>query len=241
MPELETIRAQDLDGATFSEIIDVRSPGEFAEDHLPGAINLPVLAASQAHGLPRVLLFSDLADGSSHCIMPDYSNGVIEAVSHLVNKGRKRIAMVTAGAERFSTGRWLTAYRAALNAYGLDARPDWMVQAGYAERDGANAMRELWALDKRPDAVLFASDFMARGALVAAHETGLTVPDDVAIVGAGPVLEEGGWTVPLATIDLGLFDMGRLARQLIEAVIDGRTDSPLRQSVTARFREGQTA
>jgi len=43
MPELETIKASELDGATFSEIIDVRSPSEFAEDHLPGAANLPVL------------------------------------------------------------------------------------------------------------------------------------------------------------------------------------------------------
>ena len=43
MPELEPIAADQLDGTTFSEIIDVRSPAEFAEDHLPGAINLPVL------------------------------------------------------------------------------------------------------------------------------------------------------------------------------------------------------
>lgn len=43
MPELELITADQLDGLTFSEIIDVRSPSEFAEDHLPGAINLPVL------------------------------------------------------------------------------------------------------------------------------------------------------------------------------------------------------
>jgi hypothetical protein len=55
------------------------------------------------------------------------------------------------------------------------------------------------------------------------------------------VLEDGGWTVPLATIDLGLFDMGRLARQYIEAVIDGRSNSPLRQSVISHFREGRTA
>jgi tRNA 2-selenouridine synthase len=30
-------------GETYSEIIDVRSESEFAEDHMPGAINLPVL------------------------------------------------------------------------------------------------------------------------------------------------------------------------------------------------------
>ena len=38
-----------LDFSVFSEIIDVRSPGEFAEDHLPGAINLPVLGDDERH------------------------------------------------------------------------------------------------------------------------------------------------------------------------------------------------
>ena len=32
---------------TFDEVIDVRSPGEFAEDHIPGAINLPVLSNAE--------------------------------------------------------------------------------------------------------------------------------------------------------------------------------------------------
>ncbi len=31
----------------FDEVIDVRSPGEFAEDHIPGAINLPVLSDAE--------------------------------------------------------------------------------------------------------------------------------------------------------------------------------------------------
>jgi tRNA 2-selenouridine synthase len=30
-----------------TEIIDVRSPAEFSEDHIPGAINLPVLGNKQ--------------------------------------------------------------------------------------------------------------------------------------------------------------------------------------------------
>lgn len=37
-------RLSDLAGHGFDEIIDVRSPGEFAEDHLPGAVSLPVLS-----------------------------------------------------------------------------------------------------------------------------------------------------------------------------------------------------
>ena len=46
MKHVETITLPyDLD--EFSEIIDVRAPEEFAEDHLPGAVNLPVLNDDQ--------------------------------------------------------------------------------------------------------------------------------------------------------------------------------------------------
>jgi tRNA 2-selenouridine synthase len=48
MPSIETIDAADAaTRARFDMIIDVRSPAEFVEDHLPGAVNLPVLDNAQ--------------------------------------------------------------------------------------------------------------------------------------------------------------------------------------------------
>ena len=41
----QLVRYADL--AAFDEIIDVRTPAEFAEDHAPGAINCPVLDDAQ--------------------------------------------------------------------------------------------------------------------------------------------------------------------------------------------------
>lgn len=207
---------------------------------LMSPINLALLAQSQRVRLPTVLLFGDLADGFSNCILPDYASGVVETVAHLVQTGRQRIALVTANAERFSTGRWIEAYRAAIKAHRLPLHADWIIQAGYSERDGAQATRELLALTPRPDAILFASDFMARGALLAAHEAALSIPGELAIIGAGPTLDDGGWTVPLSTIDLGLYDMGRLARQCIDAARDGRSQGPSRHAVNSRLRHGST-
>lgn len=45
--DLTLSRAADPALAGFDDIIDVRAPAEFAEDHLPGAINLPVLSDSE--------------------------------------------------------------------------------------------------------------------------------------------------------------------------------------------------
>lgn len=204
-------------------------------------INLALLARCQQQSLPTVLLFSDVSDGFSHCVMPDYTRGVTEAVQHLARAGRRRLALVTAGPERFSTGRWIEAFQGAVIAHGLDFNRDMVLQSGYSERDGAEGMKALLNHAAPPDGVLFASDHMARGALLAAHEARIAVPSEIAIVGAGPTLEEGGWTVPLASINLGLKDMGRQAGQWIEAVLDDRAKGSSRQAVSTRFAAGATA
>jgi len=191
-------------------------------------------------GLPTVLLFSDVSDGYSHCVMPDYSNGVTETVSHLARSGRRRLALVTAGPERFSTGRWIEAFAAAVKAHGLELDRRRLLQAGYQERDGAEATRGLLREAEPPDAIVFASDFMARGGLVAALDAGVAVPDELAIVGAGPTLDPAGWPVSLASVDLNLEDMGRVAWRLI-AADDGRGGRATRHAVTSRFRKGDTA
>ncbi len=204
-------------------------------------VNLGLLALCQHHHLPTVLMFNDLSDGFSHCVTPNYTRGVMEAVQHLSSSGRKRVALVTAGDERFSTGRWIETYRAALQAFDLSFEPDWLVKADYTERAAADVTHELLSLAHPPDAILYASDIMARGGLLAAHASGVRVPEELAVVGAGPVLAESGWTVPLTTINLGLVEMGRRARQAIAASRREGFCEPLRQAVAANLQIGMTA
>src|SRR5579863_556202 len=48
MSDIQVITAADRQAlAPFDAIIDVRSPAEFAEDHVPGAVNLPVLSDAE--------------------------------------------------------------------------------------------------------------------------------------------------------------------------------------------------
>lgn len=203
---------------------------------LMSPLSVPLLAAAQAAKCPVVALFSDFVDGYSRCITVDYTSGMAEAVLHLVAQGRRHPALITAAAERFSTGRLVEAFNSAVTAAGLSPGP--IVHAGYQENHGYRAMRELLARADRPDAVLCASDFQARGALLAAHEAQVRVPQELAIIGAGQLLGPDGWPVPLTTIDLGLEQMGTLARQTLERCPD--EPPPLRQTVASKLVPGQT-
>lgn len=208
---------------------------------LMSPVNLALVALCQRQRVPYVLLYNDLADDSSRCVVVDYASGVIAAVRSLVEQGKKRIALVTAAKQRFSTGQMIDAYRTAFQLYGLTVRPEWIIHGGYAETQGYEATQQLLAMSPRPDAILFASDYQARGGLVALQKAKLAVPRDVAVVGAGKLLRDKEWPVALTSIDLHFDEVGLLAVQTLRDLIDGKDNTPLRQVVRSTLSRGETA
>jgi DNA-binding LacI/PurR family transcriptional regulator len=92
-----------------------------------------------------------------------------------------------------------------------------------------------------PNAILFASDYQARGGLIAAQEMGVYVPGDLSIIGTGNLLREREWPVPLSTIDLAFDDIGFTSMDLLYAMVNHEADVPMRRSVSSRFIPGKTS
>jgi len=162
-------------------------------------------------------------------------------VHYLYETGKRRIAMVTALESRFSTGLMTDAYHIALQIHKRSFNPDWLIPAGYEESQGYAAVKQLLAGDDRPDAILFASDFQARGGLIALQEAGLSVPKDVAVIGAGRMLRDKEWPVRLTTIDLHFEEVGLAAVGALVSLIDKSGDVPFRQVIASKLVAGETA
>jgi LacI family transcriptional regulator len=155
--------------------------------------------------------------------------GVRLLVDHLAAvHGLGRIGYVggleseTSGAER------LSGFRLAVAARGLDpdealVRPgDWSTEAG------ARETAALIALDRPPEAIVYADALMALGGLAELRDRGLRVPADVAIVSfddseAGPLLDP-----PLTALARRDRLIGDLAASLMLRVLDGETGGPVR-------------
>jgi len=120
------------------------------------------------------------SDGVSY-IDVDNINAAYNAVSHLILLGYRRIGMI-AGPTNTTVGiDRREGFVKALIERGQNFDESFFIEGDFTEESGYYAMKRL--LDVKPDAIFAASDIMAIGAMRAAREAGLSIPDDIAFVG----------------------------------------------------------
>jgi len=142
------------------------------------------------------------------------------ATRHLIDLGRRRIAHIGGRGLSPSNDR-LKGYRRALAAAGIDVPDSYVVTRDRFEESGDatgyQAMQELLALKERPDAVFCYNDLSAIGAMEAALQAGLRIPDDVAFVGCGNLRYARYLRIPLTSVDQASDRLGEAAaRRAVE-------------------------
>lgn len=141
------------------------------------------------------------------------------AVDHLVETGRRRIAMIGASLES-AEGSRRDGYLDGVRAHGLAWQPAWVrpVAANTGE-EGAAATAALLddvAPGERPDAIFCATDWLALGAIRELTMRGIRVPDDVAVVGFDDIAYGRVSTPTLSTIASARDEIARLAVESLE-------------------------
>jgi LacI family transcriptional regulator len=145
------------------------------------------------------------------------------ATLHLIERGRRRIAMLN-GPHDFGCNRdRLEGYKSALQKAGLQFDPKLVVDSDFKESGGASAMATLLAADPKLDAVFVANDVMAFGAMRALRSAGRRVPDDVAVVGFDDIPASAMTHPPLSTVRQPLYEMGRTAASMVMAAVRGES------------------
>ena len=134
-------------------------------------------------GLLVVLYDNDIPGLPVDRVFVDNRKASARAVSHLLDLGHERIAIIH-GSQHDSAGRErLSGYHDAFAAHGLTPDPALAVDGQWAEILGYERMRELLALDNPPTAVFSANYNMTLGVLAYLHEAGINIPRDLSLVG----------------------------------------------------------
>jgi DNA-binding LacI/PurR family transcriptional regulator len=202
------IREQQVDGLILSgprsddQILD-----ELAEEEFP----LILHGRLKGSGLPWVDV--------------DNQAGGYVATSHLIGLGHRRIGFISnaplsyAGAyERFA------GYRVALSEHDIPLDQELVRTAVFVPQSGYAAMAALLALPDRPTAVFAASDVVAMGAMGAVRAAGLSIPEDMAVVGFDDIFLAAHGCPPLTTVRVPAYGLGWTAADVLINLIEGDED-----------------
>jgi LacI family transcriptional regulator len=171
--------------------------------------------ALTASPLPCVGVDLDVQGPRSTWITSDNIGGAATAVRHLYETGRRRIATVTGPMQFRPAVERLLGYRRELGRLGLACPPEYTVEGDWFASGGAIGLRRLLALPEPPDGVFVAGDLMALGAVHAAADAGVRVPDDLGIVAFDDVAAAGYTRPRLTTIRQDTAAFGASAAALL--------------------------
>jgi LacI family transcriptional regulator len=194
-----------------------------------------------ADGLPIVVLNDEIEAPHIAVVTAEIQHGASLAVDHLVERGRTRVAMLIDHRARTPErpSRREAGYRASLERFGLPRDPELIVEVDNSIAGGRAGAEELLALQARPDAIFAYNDLIAIGALQHLVEQGLTVPDDLAVVGFDDIVMCDVVTPRLTSIRIDRDLLGRTAVEALRslATADGDPVEPRRLDVDLVVRE----
>ena len=223
-----TDRLEDKEHKILDLVLEGRADGLVITPlHLDAHDFMPILKS----GVPVVVqgpktMPTDIAGAPLDSIRIDDIAAARTAVSFLIGRGHTRIGMLAGQHNTPPQQQREKGYRDALDAHGIDFDPSIVLGGEFRENDAHQAMSALLELDNPPTAVFAASDLMAIGAIRAARDAGLAVPEDVAIVGFDDIPMARHVHPALTTIAQFEEDIGRRAAEMLFQRLS--TDLPLR-------------
>jgi LacI family transcriptional regulator len=147
--------------------------------------------------------------------------GAVLATNHLLSLGHRRIGFLGGRPDLESSRLREAGFRKALGDAGI-ALDDALVRVGGYKSDTAEApAHELLSRPDRPTAVFAANDLTAITTMEVARRLGLSVPEDLSVIGFDNVPESAMASPPLTTIAQPLQQMGAEALRLLVDLIDG--------------------
>lgn len=168
-------------------------------------------------GVPTVFLDVGIVSRFVSNIRIDYEGGIRQAVSHLLQLGHRRIAFISGPEKLKSANIRKQAFLRSLHEASLS--DDLIVEGNHAIDGGLEAMSTL--VERRPTAVLCSNDLTAIGAMRGIRRAGLSVPNDVSVVGFDDIQLSRFTDPPLTTVRLARAEIGVAAFQALVRTQNG--------------------
>lgn len=211
-----------------------------------GIVNMPVcrdgrhLEPAVAKKTPIVLIDRPIPSltGIADAVLIDNAAAAEQAIAHLLDHGHRQIGIVVGPAEVFTSQQRLNGYRRAFTGLGLPVSEENVLFSDYTLQGGYESMRRL-LLRKSCTAVFVTNYEMTLGAVIAANEMGLKIPEDLSLIGFDN-MDLSRITHPQLTIvTQPLEQIGiQAAKLLLDHLTGSGVIAPVTVSLSATLQQG---
>ena len=172
-------------------------------------------------GFP-VVIIDDQGVQVTPWVGTDNTTGAYTAVRHLISLGHRRIAHIAGPSEYLVSHDRYNGYQQALLEEGITPDPVLVLEGDFLAPSGHACAARFFELapEKRPTAIFAASDQMAYGVLAAAEDFGLSIPQDVALVGFDDDAPSVHTRPALTTVRQPYLEMGQRGIELLLSMLD---------------------
>ena len=174
------------------------------------------------------LVFVDVGPPVPHVgnIKIDYRRGIRQAVQHLAALRHERIAFVAGPHELKSAMARKSAFQDSLREIGMKVDPQLVVEGDHTLEGGMRALAHLAKLKAPPTAVMCSNDMTAIGVMREAYERGISVPQQLSVIGFDDVRMSRFMIPPLTTIQMSQTEIAKLAFKALITEVERDTPSP---------------
>ncbi|MFA1778811.1 catabolite control protein A [Bacillus velezensis] len=202
---LNTMLGKQVDGIVFMG-------GNITDEHVEEFKRSPV---------PIVLAASVEEQVETPSVAIDYEQAIYDAVKLFIDKGHRDIAFVSGPMqEPINRSKKLQGYKRALEEAAIPFNEQFVAEGDYTYDSGMEALQSLMGLDRKPTAILSATDEMALGIIHAAQDQGLSIPDDLDIIGFDNTRLSLMVRPQLSTVVQPTYDIGAVAMRLLTKLMN---------------------
>ncbi|WP_141432109.1 LacI family DNA-binding transcriptional regulator [Bacillus sp. 03113] len=171
----------------------------------------------EKHSIPVVYAAHvDKENDHISCINIDDFQAFYDGTKFLIDSGHRLIAMFSGPLSYFDSGYMrYKGYRQALADHGIDYQEKWFFEGEYDIQSGYKRGKELLKQKDKPTAICCVSDMVAIGAIRAAEELGLKVPEDISILGFDDIPIAEAYRPSLTTVRQPIVELGIQSAQML--------------------------
>lgn len=177
-------------------------------------------------GISCVTIWEKLEESDLNFVGFDNLKAAYSATDYLIKLGHRRIGLIVGPYKKVGrVKKRFLGYQKALKESDIKFDPALVIATEPDLMEGRQAMRQILSLKDPPTAVFAASDRLAIGGLLEIKHAGLSVPQDVSLVGFDDVEFAAYCDPPLTTVRVPAKEMGYLAVKTLVQCIESPAEA----------------